>query len=169
VFVVDASGSMGARRRMAVVKGAVLELLIDAYQRRDRVALITFRGEDAQLMLPPTASVEVAAARLERVATGGRTPVAAGLERARELVRVERVRHPQLRAVVLVVTDGRVTAAGGLVGAQRAAAALAREAAGVIVLDSEDGPARLGLAGAIAAAAGARLFPLDALTARRAA
>jgi magnesium chelatase subunit D len=169
VFVVDASGSMGARRRMALVKGAVLEILLDAYQRRDRVALITFRGEEAQLVLRPTASVEVAAARLERLATGGRTPLAAGLDRARELVRVERLRHAGLRPLVLVVTDGRVTAAGGLARAERAAAALARDAAGVVVLDSEDGPARLGLAARVAAAAGAQLLPLDVLTGRRAA
>ena len=68
VFCVDASGSMGARRRMARVKGAVLALLTDAYQRRDRVALVTFRGDGAQLVLPPTSSVERAAAALARLA-----------------------------------------------------------------------------------------------------
>ena len=86
VFCVDASGSMGARRRMAAVKGAVLGLLLDAYRRRDRVALVTFRGAGAQVVLPPTGSVERAAAVLGALATGGATPLAAGLHRAAELV-----------------------------------------------------------------------------------
>ncbi|EFH31902.1 chelatase, partial [Streptomyces pristinaespiralis ATCC 25486] len=75
LFVVDASGSMAARKRMGAVKGAVLSLLLDAYQRRDKVGLITFRGKGAELALPPTSSVDAAAARLESLPTGGRTPL----------------------------------------------------------------------------------------------
>jgi magnesium chelatase subunit D len=165
VFVVDASGSMGARRRMAAVKGCVLSFLVDAYQRRDRVALITFRGEGAEVVLPPTSSVEVAARRLATIATGGRTPLAAGLERARQLVRAERLRDPQRRALVLVVSDGRANVpADALPAAERAAAVLGREAAGVIVLDSEEGAVRMGLAANVAAAAGARLLGLEVLS-----
>ncbi|WP_230208882.1 VWA domain-containing protein [Nostocoides sp. HKS02] len=74
LFVVDASGSMAARRRMEAVKTAVLSLLLDAYQRRDRVGLVTFRGTGAQLTLPPTSSVEAAATRLSDLPHGGRTP-----------------------------------------------------------------------------------------------
>ncbi|HEY0508460.1 MAG TPA: VWA domain-containing protein, partial [Blastococcus sp.] len=92
LFVVDASGSMGSRARMGAVKGAVLSLLLDAYQRRDKVGPITFRGSEAELALPPTWSVEAAAARLTDLPTGGRTPLAAGLLRAHEVLRVERVR-----------------------------------------------------------------------------
>ncbi|MEV5711600.1 VWA domain-containing protein, partial [Actinoallomurus sp. NPDC052274] len=77
LFVVDASGSMAARQRMRAVKGAVLSLLLDAYQRRDKVGLITFRGTSAELALPPTSSVEAGARRLETLPTGGRTPLAA--------------------------------------------------------------------------------------------
>lgn len=73
LFVVDASGSMAARQRMSAVKGAVLSLLLDAYQRRDKVGLITFRGATAELALPPTSSVEAGAARLDKLPTGGRT------------------------------------------------------------------------------------------------
>ncbi|WP_060904212.1 magnesium chelatase subunit D family protein, partial [Streptomyces europaeiscabiei] len=75
LFVVDASGSMAARQRMSAVKGAVLSLLLDAYQRRDKVGLVTFRGAAAEVALPPTSSVDAAAARLESLPTGGRTPL----------------------------------------------------------------------------------------------
>lgn len=94
LFLVDASGSMAARQRMGAVKGAVLSLLLDAYQRRDKVGLITFRGRTAELALPPTSSVDAAAARLEQLPTGGRTPLAAGLLKAHEVLRIERLRDP---------------------------------------------------------------------------
>jgi magnesium chelatase subunit D len=159
VFVVDASGSMGARRRMSVVKGAVFSLLEDAYQRRDLVSLITFRNDSADLLLPPTASVEVAARRLRTLPTGGRTPLAAGIDRARELLAVQRVRDPDRRALVLVVTDGRANQGPD---PRFSAAALGREA-GVVVVDSEQGAVKLGLAARLADAAGGRLLALDAL------
>ena len=111
VFCVDASGSMGARRRMASVKGAILGLLLDAYQRRDRIALVTFRRAEATVALLPTASVERAAALLAVLPTGGGTPLATGLTRAAELVVTERRRSPERRSLALVVTDGR--ASGG--------------------------------------------------------
>jgi magnesium chelatase subunit D len=163
VFCVDASGSMGARRRMAAVKGAVLGLLLDAYRRRDRVALVTFRGAGAQVALPPTGSVERAAAVLAGLATGGTTPLAAGLHRAAELVTLERRRDPERRALVLAVTDGRASGEGGLDAARAAAADLGRVADGVVVFDGEEGRVRLGLAAELARAAGAQLLPLAAL------
>jgi magnesium chelatase subunit D len=83
IFVVDASGSMAARDRMAAVGGATLSLLRDAYQRRDKVAVITFRGQRADLVLPPTSSVHIASRRLARFDTGGKTPLAEGLLAAR--------------------------------------------------------------------------------------
>ncbi|MGP3921855.1 putative cobaltochelatase [Streptomyces sp. 8N616] len=113
LFVVDASGSMAARQRMSAVKGAVLSLLLDAYQRRDKVGLITFRGKSADLVLPPTSSVDAAAARLESLPSGGRTPLAAGLLKAHEVLRIEQLRDPSRRPLLIVVTDGRATAAGG--------------------------------------------------------
>ena len=128
LFVVDASGSMAARSRMAAVKGAILSLLLDAYQRRDKVGLITFRGRDADLVLPPTWSVEAGAARLTALPTGGRTPLAAGLLSAAEALRVERLRDPRRRPLVVVVTDGRATQA---VAADRLPAGPARSTHGV--------------------------------------
>jgi magnesium chelatase subunit D len=164
VFCVDASGSMGAQRRMSRIKGAILGLLTDAYQRRDRVALVTFRGEGAQVALSPTGSVERAGAALDALPTGGGTPLAAGLDEAERLVRLEGRRDPTRRALVLIVTDGRASGgAAGRAAAAQAAQRLAGTAAGVVVFDGEQGAVRLGLAGELAAAAGARLLPLSAL------
>ncbi|MQA33967.1 putative cobaltochelatase [Modestobacter roseus] len=166
LFVVDASGSMGARSRMAAVKGAVLSLLMDAYQRRDKVGLITFRGGDAELTLPPTWSVEAAAARLTSLPTGGRTPLAAGLLRAHETLRLERVRDPRRRPLLVLVTDGRATGARGgdhLGDARRAAGLLATADVASVVVDCESGPVRLGLAAALGLQLGAQTLRLEEL------
>ncbi|WP_395293910.1 putative cobaltochelatase [Kitasatospora hibisci] len=166
LFVVDASGSMAARQRMTAVKGAVLSLLMDAYQRRDKIGMITFRGAGAELALPPTSSVEVGAARLESLPTGGRTPLAAGLLRAHEVLRVERMRDPHRRPLLVVVTDGRATGAPDAVArSHRAAALLAAQGVTGVVLDCEAGPVRLGLARTLAARLGASAVTLDELRA----
>jgi magnesium chelatase subunit D len=162
LFVVDASGSMAARQRMRAVKGAVLSLLLDAYQRRDKVGLITFRGTTAETALPPTSSVEAGARRLEELPTGGRTPLAAGLLRAAGVLRAERLRDPARRPLVVVVTDGRATH-GSMDDALRAADLL-REAASVVV-DCESGPVRLGLAIRLAERLGAEAVHLTDLAA----
>ncbi|MCX4867890.1 putative cobaltochelatase [Streptomyces sp. NBC_01369] len=166
LFVVDASGSMAARQRMAAVKGAVLSLLLDAYQRRDKVGLITFRGRDAELALPPTSSVDAAAARLELLPTGGRTPLAAGLLKAHEVLRVERLRDPSRRPLLVVVTDGRATGGPDPVALASRAARL-HEAQGIasVVVDCESGPVRLGLAGSLAHDLGGGAVTLEELRA----
>ncbi|MER7767682.1 putative cobaltochelatase [Kitasatospora sp. NPDC096140] len=166
LFVVDASGSMAARQRMTAVKGAVLSLLMDAYQRRDKIGMITFRGTGAELALPPTSSVEVGAARLESLPTGGRTPLAEGLLRAHEVLRVERLRDPSRRPLLVVVTDGRAT--GGrdaLARSHRAAALFAAQGTASVVLDCESGPVRLGLARTLAGQLGGTAVSLDELRA----
>ncbi|OKK19032.1 magnesium chelatase [Streptomyces sp. CB00455] len=174
LFVVDASGSMAARRRMSAVKGAVMSLLLDAYQRRDKVGLITFRGSGAELALPPTSSVDAAAARLEQLPTGGRTPLAAGLLKAHEVLRVERLRDPSRRPLLVVVTDGRATSAGAAGGrapgtprelAARSARLLQAGGIASVVVDCESGPVRLGLAGVLAADLGGPAVSLDGLRA----
>ena len=112
VLCVDASGSMGAATRMEAAKGAALSLLLDAYQRRDRVALVTFAGDEGQVALRPTGSVEVAQSRLANLPTGGRTPLGPGLRTALDVARSARHRDPDRRPVIVVVTDGRATSAG---------------------------------------------------------
>ncbi|MEU6543613.1 putative cobaltochelatase [Streptomyces sp. NPDC046859] len=166
LFVVDASGSMAARQRMGAVKGAVLSLLLDAYQRRDKVGLVTFRGSAADVALPPTSSVDAAAARLETLPTGGRTPLAAGLLRAHEVLRVERLRDPARRPLVVLVTDGRATGGPEPVAlAGRAARLFAADGVASVVVDCESGPVRLGLAGQLAAELGGTAVTLDELRA----
>jgi magnesium chelatase subunit D len=166
-LLVDASGSMGARRRLAHVKGALLGLLRDAYARRDRVAILAFRDGGAHLLVAPGAPLERAAAAVRELPAGGRTPLAAGLQAAERLVRAEAARDRERRAIAIVLTDGRVADPAG--EARSAAARLGRAAAAVHVVDTEDGPVRLGLAAAIAAAAGGRLHPLRPLPSRSAA
>ncbi len=161
LFAVDASGSMAARQRMRVVKTAVLSLLLDAYQRRDKVGMISFRAGGAQLLLPPTSSVEAGARRLAELPAGGRTPLAAGLIRSAEVLAAERLRDPGRRPLLVVVTDGRDTCEPAAVPR---AAALLRGVASVVV-DCESGPVRLGLAAGLAAALGGRLIRLDELAA----
>lgn len=166
LFVVDASGSMAARQRMSAVKGAVVSLLLDAYQRRDKVGLVTFRGSAADVALPPTSSVDAAAARLESLPTGGRTPLAAGLLKAHDVLRVERLRDPARRPLVVVVTDGRATGGPEPVAlAGRAARLFAAEGVASVVVDCESGPVRLGLAGQLAGELGGTAVTLDELRA----
>src|SRR4051812_31436715 len=151
LFCVDASGSMAARRRMEQVKTAILSLLLDAYQRRDKVGLVTFRGDRADLVLPPTHSVEIAAARLGELPAGGRTPLAEGLLESARVLEVERVRDPRRRPLLVLVTDGRATAGADAVRRSRLAADhLARRDIAALVVDCESGSFRMGLAGELA-------------------
>ena len=159
LFLVDASGSMAARRRMGAVKGAVLSLLLDAYQRRDKVGLITFRGSAA----PSCCCRRPRRWRRRRpgwptLPTGGRTPLAAGLLRAHEVLRAERLRDPQRRPLLVVVTDGRATPRGARPGrrARRGRGCCRRPASRRWWSTASRGPVRLGLAAALARGAGCR-------------
>ncbi|HET6660160.1 MAG TPA: putative cobaltochelatase [Rubrobacter sp.] len=162
LFLVDASGSMAARKRMSAVKGAVLSLLNDAYQRRDKVAMISFRGEIARILLPPTSSVGLATSRLEDLPTGGRTPLAAGIEKAAEVLKREELRDRERRPLLILLTDGRATAGPD---PQVAAARLRSLGATSFVVDTEEGYVRLGMAGELAGAMGGRCLRLEELRA----
>jgi magnesium chelatase subunit D len=175
VLAVDASGSMGAPQRMEAAKGAVLGLLTDAYQRRDLVGLVAFRGDDAQVLLRPTGSVEVARARLVALPTGGRTPLAAGIATALRLVSSP-ARLATHRLVLVVVTDGRATSgpegADPVAAAGAAADAVRRAGVDALVIDGEGaggsaGSVRqplLGMARDLAVRMGGRHVPVAALT-----
>ncbi|MGL4174402.1 MAG: VWA domain-containing protein [Actinomycetota bacterium] len=151
LFCVDASGSMAARRRMSQVKTAILSLLLDAYQRRDKVGLVTFGRSSARLVLPPTKSVDIAAVRLDEIPAGGRTPLAEGMLEAALVIQRERRRDPRLRPLLIVVTDGRANAGPAAVArSQHMAGYIASLGITTVVVDSESGPLRLGLARTLA-------------------
>ena len=171
LFVVDASGSMGAQRRMVAVKGAVLSLLLDAYQRRDRVALISFRGTAAELLLPPTNSVDLAQVYLQDLPTGGRTPLSRGLYLALETLDTERLKNRNVLPLVVLLSDGRAN-----VSLDGSASQTWEEAKGIasvfqeknltsVVIDTELDFIKLELARTLAQAMGARYLKLEELRA----
>ena len=163
VLCVDGSGSMGAAHRMSLAKAAVLGLLTDAYQRRDRIALITFAGSNAEVVLRPTASVEIAQARLRDLPTGGTSPIGEGLDAVLQLV-CGSSGDSGLRPLVVLVTDGRATGSVDALERSRAGARrLAERGVACVVIDAESGPARLGLASELAEAMRAPCLSLDAL------
>ena len=166
LFLVDASGSMGARERMRTVKGAILALLREAYQKRDCVGLIAFRRERAETLLPMTRSVELAEKQLRELPTGGRTPLAEGLAHALQMLH-ELERRGGGKNVLVLVTDGRANAKEGDAGVQRALRA-AEEVAGTqalsLVLDTERAVPRVGIAPELARRMDARYYTLEQLS-----
>lgn len=173
VFVVDASGSMGARSRMVATKGAVLSLLLDAYQKRDKVAMVTFRRQQADVVLPPTSSVDIAGNILRDLAVGGRTPLASGLVAAAELIEPLLHRDPTVRPLVVVLSDGRGNVrldgskGDGVADALGAATKLSHDKRLTwVVVDTEDTTKiSLGLAKPLAEALGANYYNIDELRA----
>ena len=167
LFCVDASGSMGTKQRMGAVKTAIVSLLLDAYQRRDTVGLVTFAGAAATVALPPTGSVETAVRRLESLPTGGRTPVAEGLLQAAEVLRIAAIRDPRRRPLLVLVTDGRATHGDkAFARARQAAGWLAQQGIATVVVDCEPRRGvRLGLAGELAADLGAEYLDLGEVAA----
>ena len=167
LFLVDASGSMGAKERMKMVKGAVLALLREAYQKRDRVGLIAFRRTSAETLLPMTRSVELAEKALRSLPTGGKTPLAEGLAAALKMMD-ELARKEGAETVLVLVTDGRtnVSAAGkAKEEALRTAEEIARRDAHCIVLDTEKSFPKVGLAPEIAQRMNAGYATLERLCA----
>jgi len=171
VFCVDASGSMGAANRMDAAKAAVLELLVDAYQRRDRVGVVAFRGESAEVVLAPTASVELAQLKLRALPTGGATPLAHGLVRSLEVLETEARRNDDVIPWLVLVTDGKgnVGINGGLGSddAKTAARRIKDARINTIVIDTTGVPGGGTAAREIARTAGGeyvRLAAFDAST-----
>ena len=173
LFVVDASGSMGAQRRMVAVKGAVLSLLLDAYQRRDRVALISFRGTEADLLLPPTNSVDLAQVYLQDMPTGGRTPLSRGLYLALETLETERLKDRNLLPLVVLLSDGRAnvaldgSAGNGIEEARGYASIFEDKHITSVVIDTELDFIKLEMARPLAESMGARYLKLEELRADR--
>jgi len=171
LFVVDASRSMGARRRMAETKAAVLSLLVDAYQKRDLVGMVAFGGTEARVVLPPTRSVRTAAKFLAELPVGGLTPLARGLLVAERLVASVRRRDAGLTPLIVLLTDGRGNVplqnpGEPFLDALRLVRRLASARVQGLVIDTESGPVRLGRARSLAEAWGVESRALDGLNGR---
>ncbi len=167
LFVVDASGSMGAQQRMSAAKGAILSLLIDAYQKRDSVGLIAFKGNSAELILPPTSSVELARKYLQNLPTGGKTPLPHGLMKGYEVIQSELRRDPDTYPFFILISDGRANVClhGGSALEETIEIASHIKAEGIhsTVIDTEVGAIRFGFARQISDALGARHLKLEDL------
>jgi magnesium chelatase subunit D len=154
LFVVDASWSMAVEERMQATKGAVLSLLTDAYQRRDRVGLIVFQKDRAMLVLPPTNSVDLAHKRLEDLPVGGKTPLSAGLWLAAHTIKQELLRHPDLEPLMVILTDGAGNVSMGDMPPQEEAYLLAEQLRDAevrsVVINMEDARFDQGLAQSLA-------------------
>lgn len=113
LFVVDASGSMGAMKRMEGAKGAVLSMFMDSYQKRDKIGMIAFRGKEAELILPPCSSADLALSRLRELPTGGKTPLCAGLSRGLQILKSELLKDDETKTMMVLISDGRANVGMG--------------------------------------------------------
>ncbi len=171
IFIVDASGSMGAKGRMIASKGAVMSLLVDAYQKRDKIAMVSFRKDEAVVNLPVTSSVELAAAMLREMPVGGRTPFSAGMVKGYEIACNHLIKEPEGRPILIVITDGKANKALGpgkpLDEAFEISRKISREERiRFLVVDTEEpGLVNFGLAGKIAGLLGADYYKIDDLQA----
>ncbi len=170
LFAVDASGSMGARERMKAVKGAIFYMLQEAYQKRDRVGMVAFRRQSAEVLLPITRSVDLAQKRLAEMPTGGKTPLADGLATSLMTLSMLSMRDDEMQPIMILITDGRANATDKDHGndpveaAMKIAEKFRKAKITSVVIDTESGFIKLGLAKKIAAAMGASYFPLKKLS-----
>ncbi len=173
LFLVDASGSMGSRGRMAASKGAVMSLLLDAYQKRDKVAMVSFRKDEAVVNLPPTSSVELAGNLLKEMPVGGRTPFSAGILRGYELLQNYLLKEPSGRPIVIIISDGKANKAMGeekpvAEALSFAAKMAADERIRFIIIDTEEkGLVMFGLAKQFAEVTNAKYFRINDLQANQ--
>ena len=178
LFVVDASGSMGASNRMESAKGAIMSLLMDSYQKRDRVGMVAFKGDGADVLLPLSSSVDLAFERLRTLPTGGRTPLGAGLMRGLNLLLGEKRKNEETISMMVLISDGRANVPimeGRSERIREELVAIAEEARSsgihVVILDTESTGSsfvkmQLGYCKEIADHAGGRYFSLDRLSGR---
>lgn len=169
LFVVDASWSMAVAERMAATKGAILSLLTDAYQRRDRVGLVVFQKDRANLILPPTNSVQLAQRALADIPVGGKTPLSAGLLLAHEVLTREKRLHPDVLPLMILLTDGAGNVSLGDGAPQPEAHKLAEQIAAdevrSVVVNMEHAAFDQGLANALAEHLNAPCYTLSELRA----
>jgi len=168
VFAVDASGSMGAQQRMVATKGAILSFLLDAYQKRDEISLVAFKGQGAEVLLPPTSSVELAHRLLEELPTGGKTPLAHGMNTAYELIKKTMRKDENTYPLLVLISDGKGNVSMGekkpLDEARQLAERFKEEGIRSLVIDVEKGNfISFGLAKDLAERMGAKYYQLEEL------
>lgn len=169
VFTVDASGSMGAQKRMKAAKEAILSMLLDSYQKRDRIGLVAFRKDGAETLLDITASVDLAQKKLQQLPTGGRTPLAAGLYQSWQLLKARRLKDPELLPMLVLVTDGRANKSlwteDPVADALRAAELIRQDHIHTVIVDTENDFISLHIARQLADAMDAAYYKVDELKA----
>jgi magnesium chelatase subunit ChlD-like protein len=169
LFLVDASWSMAVAERMNATKGAILSLLTDAYQRRDRVGLVVFQKDRATLVLPPTNSIQLAQRALVDIPVGGKTPLSAGLLLAADVLKHEKYAHPDVEPLLIVLTDGAGNVSIGTLSPQeeayRFAELIAGEKVRSVVINMEHAAFDQGLAQLLAQHLKAQCFALSELKA----
>ena len=169
LFAVDASGSMGARKRMNAVKGAIFYMLQDAYQKRDRVGMLAFRRDKAEVLLPITRSVDLAQKCLAEMSTGGKTPLADGLATALLTLSRLNTRDKELEPILVLVTDGRANAVmegetDPVGSALKIAEKIRKAQITSVVIDTENDFIKLGIAKKLAQTMGAAYYSLGQLS-----
>lgn len=167
VFVVDASGSMGAQKRMKAAKEAILSMLLDSYQKRDRIGMIAFRKDKAEILLHITSSVDLAQKKLQQLPTGGRTPLAAGIFQAWQLLKARKLKDPEMLPILVLVTDGRANSSlwsdDPVADAIKAAELVRQEGIHSVVIDTEKDFISLHIARQIANVMNATYYQVDDL------
>ena len=170
VFVVDSSGSMGVSQRMKETKAAIISLLIDAYQKRDKVALVIFKQNNAELVLPPTSSVELAKKLLEYIPTGGKSPLNHGLLAGFQCITSEFKKHKECKPLLVLISDGRVNVSinkdiNPMEEANQIALQIKQKQIDSLIIDTEKGFVRLGKLQEIADTMGAKYMKIEDLKA----
>ncbi|NTV27619.1 MAG: putative cobaltochelatase [Methanothrix sp.] len=171
LFIVDSSGSMGAMKRMEGAKGAILSMLMDSYQKRDKIGMIAFKGKEAELILPPCSSVDLALSRLQELPTGGKTPLYAGLSCGLQLLQGELQKDHETRVMMVLISDGRANVGmGGKIRDELLEVSGQCKQLGVqtIVIDTEVAESsfmdmRLGYCREIAESTGGKYYPISSL------
>lgn len=167
LFLVDGSGSMGVKKRMIEAKGAIFSLLQDAYQKRDMVGLMTFGGQNVDLILHPTRSIDLAYKKLNDIKVGGRTPLSLALKRSVELIKALKVKNKEIMPIVVLISDGRGNVAidgnNPIEEVKKIAKSISKENIQFVVVDTETGFIKLELAKKLCNELGGTYFKLEEL------
>ena len=165
LFAVDSSGSMGVKKRMEAVKGAVMSLLKNAYEKRDKVGMLSFRRNRAEELLPFTRSIDLARKKLEKLSTGGKTPLSEGLLKAYNIIKTEMKRNKEVIPVLILLSDGKAnfsfSGKDPVIESLEIAEKIKKEKIKCIVIDTEEGFIKLEMARTLSEAMEADYYRLD--------